>query len=370
MKDNLLTIVFGFRNREVLRVKRCLDSLKNQTYKNFEVIFIDYGSEPDVSGEASKLIQTFDFCTYVYSETRGWPWNRSRALNIGIRLAETQYVMTSDIDIIFDSEFISQNIELANENCALHAFCYFLPKGFKNWGEVSKLDHSFKQSNTSALGLLLLSKNNHEKIGAFDEFYQFWGLEDHDLEHRLNNYGIKTKWLDSSKSKLYHQWHPLNNNSIFSFLPFGYWEEVKLHFGKNFSSPKRSITKQWGKITFRAQRPALDLVERTRAPSLIFSEPSNGALANLVQEIAKSFYGLTAGESLCLENMFIPPHSFTLYIVNFFNRVARKLGIEYRLITRRDSLRDAFWLFHRNNSEDIGDYAATVDGKFYYLIKK
>ena len=39
-----LAIVFGYRNREPIRVKRCLESLSKQTDSDFRVVFVDYGS--------------------------------------------------------------------------------------------------------------------------------------------------------------------------------------------------------------------------------------------------------------------------------------------------------------------------------------
>lgn len=371
MDDNLLTIVFGFKNRDLLRVARCLDSLSNQTYKGFKVIFVDYGSERDLSKKASALIESFKFCKYVYSETRGWPWNRSRALNIGIRLAQTKYVMTSDIDLIFDPEFISLAMKEADENSALHSTCYYLPKHFRKWSKISSLTHSFKQSLPNALGLmLLLAKENYEKIGGFDEFYQFWGAEDRDIEHRLNMSGVKTKWLNSSEAILYHQWHPVNNNHTFSFLPVGFWEDVEMHFGKHYANPDRNSIEGWGVVTERNERPALDLMEKTSTATHTYSSSKKSTAADIGRDIAKLFYGLKAGESLCLVSGFSHPQQMILYIVNLLNRASGMLGIGYQLLPERDQLKDAFWLFYRNNKADTTDYAITTDEKYYYLIRK
>jgi glycosyltransferase involved in cell wall biosynthesis len=41
----MVTIVYAFRNRDVLRVKASLDSLQQQTHSDFKVVFVDYGSE-------------------------------------------------------------------------------------------------------------------------------------------------------------------------------------------------------------------------------------------------------------------------------------------------------------------------------------
>jgi len=371
VNDNLLTIVFGYKNRDLLRVKRCLDSLGSQSYQGFKVILVDYGSEPDISKKVSELVGTFDFCQYIFSETRGWPWNRSRALNIGIRLSRTKYVMTSDIDLIFDPEFVAQCIKQAGDNIALHAGCFYLPKNFNKWSRLSSLTPTFKQSIPEALGLVLcLTQENYEKVSGFDEFYQFWGVEDRDIEHRLNFSGIETKWLDHSESRLYHQWHPINNNLTFSFLPVGFWEEMEMYFGKNFKHPIRNLIDGWGEVTERNQRPALDLLENTGTATVTFSASKGWPTAYICRKIAETFYSLTAGDSLRIVGDFSHPWKGVLYTVNLLNILSGRLGLGYHISPKRNLLKDAFWLFYRNNMADVRDYAVSEDEKDYYLVRK
>ena len=78
-----ISIVFGYRNRDIARVKRCMDSLKNQTFSDFEVIFIDYGSDESFVRQVRPLIGRYAFAHYYYLYTAGYPWNRSHALNVG-----------------------------------------------------------------------------------------------------------------------------------------------------------------------------------------------------------------------------------------------------------------------------------------------
>src|SRR3954467_4714663 len=103
---NSLTIVYIYRNRDLERVKRTLDSLKKQTVKDFSVIFIDYGSNDSFKQGVQKIVEEYSFCKYVYNDSRGMPWNRSHALNTGIRLTETDFVFTADIDMIFETHFV------------------------------------------------------------------------------------------------------------------------------------------------------------------------------------------------------------------------------------------------------------------------
>ena len=54
----MISIVVGYRNREIERVKRSLDSLLQQKYVDFEMIFIDYGSDHSISKDIEQLLKT------------------------------------------------------------------------------------------------------------------------------------------------------------------------------------------------------------------------------------------------------------------------------------------------------------------------
>lgn len=371
MESNLLTVVFGFKNRDIQRVKRCLNSLKSQTYNKFNVIFIDYGSDVSVSKEISMLVSSFDFCKYIYSDTRGWPWNRSKALNIGIRQSETKYVMTSDIDLIFDNYFVERMMEHVGENSAVHASCYYLPPNFKRWNDLSKLNTTFGAPCKDALGLLLLlSKENYVKVGGFDEYYQFWGVEDRDLEHRLIKSGIKTKWLDLTKCILYHQWHPIHNNKTFSFMPIGYWEDAELYYGGNIKNVVRNLDDSWGHVVARESRPALNLLDKVIAPTSIIKIENSLGAGDVAVKIAESFTSAESGEAICLELNYNKPSWFYQLTINFLNRVLSRFKLGFQLSPNRNHGKDIFWQFYKNNKSSIDDYAISTNEQFYYFIKK
>ena len=65
-----VTIVFPFRDRDMQRVKRSLDSLQEQTCNDFIVMFIDYGSNPNLSKEIKALVIHYSFVAYYYLHTQ------------------------------------------------------------------------------------------------------------------------------------------------------------------------------------------------------------------------------------------------------------------------------------------------------------
>ena len=87
------SIIVGFKNRDISRAKKSLDSFSSQSFTDFELIFIDYGSDELVSKEVQLLVQHYKFIKYYYSDTKGWFWNRAHAMNIGIKKAIGEIIL-------------------------------------------------------------------------------------------------------------------------------------------------------------------------------------------------------------------------------------------------------------------------------------
>ena len=108
----MLSIIYPYRNRELQRIKNSLDSLKVQTNKQFEVYFVNYGSELQHSMQIEKLCKEYEWVTYLLHSTQFQPWNKSRALNSVIKNLNTDFCFVADVDMIFHPEFVCTAIEL------------------------------------------------------------------------------------------------------------------------------------------------------------------------------------------------------------------------------------------------------------------
>lgn len=204
-----ITIVFPFRNRDTLRVKRALNSLTEQGKENFLVLFIDYGSTISIARGVEKIVTEYDFVKYHYLFTEYQPWNKSKALNYALRLTNTPYFFVADIDMIFRHDFIQKAIKLSKENTNWNVY---FKVGFLSELETKKekkfQDYQINfESNSEATGLTLFATSELKRCGGFDEFYHFWGAEDTDVHIRLQNEGFRIVFYDTEILML-HQWHP------------------------------------------------------------------------------------------------------------------------------------------------------------------
>jgi glycosyltransferase involved in cell wall biosynthesis len=361
-----LSLVFGFKNRDGERVRRCLDSLANQELDQFEVIFVDYGSERSCRAEIEPLVRSYRFARYVYCETRGWPWNRAHALNVGIRLSQAELVMTSDIDLIFSDFSLKKMIDGYDGKTALHAGCYYLPQDFNRWDSLSANRSRYARPRTSALGLLLLlPRNVYLRLGGFDEFYQFWGREDSDLEGRLNGICFETRFLNIDEFPLYHQWHPIQNNTTVAFMPEIYWMRAQFHFGQYAHISKRNEPDGMGRLVEKKERPSLEFLDNEREPQKTLREERDLEIA-----LARQFMSLKDGECVEMESDWVAPNPFWEKLAVRLNYHLGKNGVGFHVDYKRNMAKEVFWSFLGTYRELVRDFAYSSDERRFYLVRK
>ncbi len=92
MKDLISIVVPIYNAQDTL--ERCLLSIKEQTYKNFEVILVDDGSIDNSKVICKKIIKNDDRFKYFYKINEGVAKTR----NFGLKLCKGQYITFIDSD--------------------------------------------------------------------------------------------------------------------------------------------------------------------------------------------------------------------------------------------------------------------------------
>lgn len=204
--EKKLTIIYANRNRDAERVKISFNSLKKQSNQNFEVVFVDYGSEPLIVYNLQQLSCSYEFVTFYHLPVSQLLWNKSKALNYGISKSKNSYIFIADVDLVFHPEAIQLLIKLSNPNkFFLFKLGYLNKTQSVNLRKAYKFDDLRVKKFGDVNGMVLSSKESFCKINGFDEFYHFYGAEDVDLFSRLTNADYIEK--KDIHTYFYHNWH-------------------------------------------------------------------------------------------------------------------------------------------------------------------
>jgi glycosyltransferase involved in cell wall biosynthesis len=274
-----ISVVLPVRNRGATRLENCLRSLRWQQIEpdRVEIIVSDFGSTPDAARSIEGLALAYH-CQLRRVDTRE-VWNRSRALNIGIRAATADYVLCTDADMIFAPNFLPVALA-AHERTAGRAFvvckCHDLPPSvpLRQWRERDFDELSAQASVRCTFGTgacQSASRSFFERVRGYDEKYLFWGKEDTDMLVRATHCGLTLTWIEST-TKMLHQWHRKNKRNAGI-----YWTMNRLRF----AFTKNRIVKnddRWGQVSGTRMRsgarattqPAHSAGQRSAATSPIF----------------------------------------------------------------------------------------------------
>lgn len=219
-----LSVVVAVRNRRGrgIRAKNFFESLANQTDKDFELIIIDYGSKPKYRKEIFELCKNYG---HIYYYVDAKEWYSPRALNIGINKARGNYIMQTNLDMIFRRDFIERIKERLNPNSFVWSVPTFLNKdAYKvlatmnftsDWSKLNNKDCWWTTWHGHGYGAIqCMLKGWFVEVGGYDERFHPYGPCDLDLWERAKKDGFEMVCLeerDESKLAMYaHQWHPLS----------------------------------------------------------------------------------------------------------------------------------------------------------------
>lgn len=198
-----ITIVIATWNKKGL-LKECLKSLKRQTFNNFRITVVDNASSDG----------TVKFLNKYYPNIKiiklGKNLGFSKAVNKGIKVSKTEYIILLNNDMVVDKNFVkylvmsldknkyycactSKIIDFKNKNVVLSAgdimnnFGQSFPRGLGD--DIRKWDKTEEVFLVTG-GASIFRKKAFNKIGYFDEDFFIYG-EDTDWCFRAQITGYK-----------------------------------------------------------------------------------------------------------------------------------------------------------------------------------
>ncbi len=361
------SFVIPYRNRETDRVARCLASLQAQSFPDFEIVFIDYGSDAPVKAQIGTLCHQFDKVRYLYYDTRGWFWSRSHAVNLGIVNAQGEVVVVVDIDLIYSPVFLARLNQLKNQSGEAKEFyhyqCYFLPESFRGYDQLDFAhSHPYETSTfQSSGGLVAVPRQAFAEAGYFDEYFRVWGVEDLDMIDRLQHAGYVRRTVPVAEAASFHQWHPKAHRS--DAAPNSWYDAMETHWqarkaqGGSQSPPQCSFPPP--------ERLALASFESPGHRAFQFRFPLLAAF----NQFSAAFLALAPGEGLAVRQSFEAiPRAAPSKLAQALGKVngwLAKTPFSYRLTEIRTfetdlihfrDVRDFLFYFVAENQTFIADY--------------
>lgn len=230
-------------------LKKCLDSLKKQSYKNFEVIFVDNGSS---DGSVGYVREHYPKVKVVISKTNlGFAGGN----NLGATKAKGEYLLLLNNDTYIEKDFINKllkafetnpNLAVAQSKIVLmdnpeiidccgaywtdSSFLYYVGNGKKQ--TLAKYNRPFQVFSVKATSVLI-KKSVVDEIGLFDS--DFWSYyEETDFCHRAWIAGFTSIYWPSAVC-----FHGLGGTSLGfdnDFVQFHNFKNKLASFLKNFEA--------------------------------------------------------------------------------------------------------------------------------------
>ena len=107
-----VSVIIAIYNAEKY-LKRALDSLMQQTYKRFEIIFVEDGSTDDSKAILARYSAIDDRIKVLHQPVESH--NASRAFNMGIDHARGEYLLLLNDYDIFEPDLVERTIAKARE---------------------------------------------------------------------------------------------------------------------------------------------------------------------------------------------------------------------------------------------------------------
>jgi len=113
----LVSVIIPCYNAEKF-ISETLNSIYEQTYKNYEIILVDDGSTDTSALIAKSSFSEKPECLYIYQENKGV----SSARNKGLQIAKGEFILFLDSDDIIEQAFLSSRVEFLSAT-SIYGLC-------------------------------------------------------------------------------------------------------------------------------------------------------------------------------------------------------------------------------------------------------
>jgi glycosyltransferase involved in cell wall biosynthesis len=205
----------------------CLASLRQQSYRNIEIIVVDNHSVDRTVQLATK------YGARVYSKGP----ERSAQVNLGARMAEGKYVYRVDADFVVQPDVIEEAVESCeSRGCDAIEVHNTSDATVSLWAQVRKLERDNYAGGQLNVAARFWRRDTFLSLGGFDE--RLVAAEDYDLHDRLVRAGFKIGRISSCEI---HLGEPKTLYEVFR-KHYYYGRSLREYIGKNGGSAWRQLS--------------------------------------------------------------------------------------------------------------------------------
>ncbi len=172
MKSPKVSIVITTKN-ESGHIELCLQSIKDQTYRNIEIIVVDNGSR-DQTKEIAKR--------YTKRVFDAGP-ERSAQRNFGAKKARGRFLLFLDADMILTPDVVARCAKITQKNDYIAVVVPEKSFGSGFWAKCKALERSYYEHVDWIESARFFQKKAFDSIGGYDE--ALTGPEDFELPQRI-----------------------------------------------------------------------------------------------------------------------------------------------------------------------------------------
>lgn len=193
MKKGLVSIIIPTKNSSHL-LKRCLQKLRKQSYKNIEILIVD-GKSKDIK-TLIQLTKKFHCTLYTYApKVKKGLFDATKKRNFAVHKSKGEFIYHFDADMEITSEVIHDSIDI----CAKGFDAVTIPEdsfGEGVWANAKNLERRFFWGDNTIESPRFFTRKVWEDLGGYDENIAGGG-DDRDIYQQLQKQGYKVGRIKS-----------------------------------------------------------------------------------------------------------------------------------------------------------------------------
>ena len=188
LKSQLVSVIVLSRNSENF-IGSCLESLINQSYKNFEIIVVDNNSN-----DRTKLIAAC-YTDKIYN----FGPERIQQINFGVECSQGKYIFWRGTNSIVEKNYIEKAVKKCEEeDCdAIYLNVITQVNNPNIWQKARLVERECYYLQTGMSSAKFCKKDVFLKLGGLDEKLGAIA-DDLEFQHRLNLNGYKTCFIEAN----------------------------------------------------------------------------------------------------------------------------------------------------------------------------